>query len=230
MQRYVGFVLQGNSTKRIQVLIADDHQMMRRGLRGAVEAMEGWEVCGEACTGREAVDMATKLRPNIVVMDVTMPELNGLEATRQIKKVCPETEVVMFTGHETEELVHQVFEAGARSYILKTDGREKLEAALRALAEHKPYFTSEISEILFAKFLHGKKNVAEDSGMGRLTDREREIVQLLAEGCSNKEVADNLGISVKTAETHRAAIMKKLQFKSFSELVRYAIRNHIVAA
>jgi DNA-binding NarL/FixJ family response regulator len=132
---------------------------------------------------------------------------------------------------ETEELVQQVFAAGARSYILKTAGREQLDAALRSLAAHKPYFTTEVGEILFAKFLRGKKGPeAENSGPGRLSDREREIVQLLAEGKSNKEVADALGISVKTAETHRASIMKKLQLKAFSELVRYAIRNHIIVA
>jgi DNA-binding NarL/FixJ family response regulator len=216
--------------KLIRVLLADDHQMMRRGVRAVIEGMPGWEVCGEASTGREAVEMVEKLRPTIVVMDVTMPELNGLEATRQIKKLFPDTEIMMFTGHENEELVHQVFEAGARSYILKTDGREKLDAALRALAERKPYFTTEIGEILFAKFLHGKENVATDATTGRLTDREREIVQLLAEGSSNKDVAEALGISVKTAETHRAAIMKKMQFKAFSDLVRYAIRNHIISA
>jgi DNA-binding NarL/FixJ family response regulator len=216
---------------KIRVLLADDHQVMRRGLRAVVELMDGWEVCAEVATGREAVDAAEKMKPQIAVLDMTMPELNGLEATRQIRKVSPGTEVLIFTGHETEELVHQVFEAGARSYILKTDGKEHLEAALRALAAHKPYFTTQIGEILFAKMLHGKKGTgAESSGTSRLTDREREIVQLLAEGKSNKEVADMLGISVKTAETHRAAIMKKLQLKAFSELVRYAIRNHIISA
>ena len=136
----------------------------------------------------------------------------------------------MFTGLETEELIRQVFEAGARSYILKVDGRDQLEAALQALAVHKPYFTTQVGEILFAKFLHGKPGEKESTGEGRLTDRERQIVQLLAEGSSNKEVADNLGISVKTVETHRAAIMKKLKFKSFSDLVRYAIRNNIISA
>jgi len=216
--------------QKIRVLIADDHQVMRRGIRAVVELLPGWEVCGEASTGRDAVDMAERLLPEIVVMDVTMPELNGLEATRQIKKDAPSTEVLMFTGLETEELVRQVFEAGARSYILKTDGREHLEAALRALAEHKPYFTTKIGEILFARFLQGKTRPDEETTEGRLTDREREIVQLLAEGGSNKEVADRLGISVKTVETHRAAIMKKLKFKSFSDLVRYAIRNHIISA
>lgn len=213
-----------------KVLIADDHQVMRRGVRAVVELLEGWEVCGEASTGREAVEMVEKLQPQIVVMDVTMPELNGLEATRQIKKIAPTTEILMFTGLETEELIRQVFEAGARSYILKTDGREQLEAALTALAAHKPYFTTQVGEILFAKFLHGKPKDEEQTVDGRLTDREREIVQLLAEGASNKEVADSLGISVKTVETHRAAIMKKLKFKSFSDLVRYAIRNHIISA
>jgi len=213
-----------------KVLIADDHQVMRRGVRAVVELLPGWEVCGEASTGREAVEMVERLQPQIVVMDVTMPELNGLEATRQIKKIAPTTEILMFTGLETEELIRQVFEAGARSYILKTDGREQLEAALRSLAAHKPYFTTQVGEILFAKFLHGKPRAEEEPTEGRLTDREREIVQLLAEGASNKEVADSLGISVKTVETHRAAIMKKLKFKSFSDLVRYAIRNHIISA
>jgi DNA-binding NarL/FixJ family response regulator len=213
-----------------RVLIADDHQVMRRGVRAVVELLADWEVCGEASTGREAVEMVERLRPQIVVMDVTMPELNGLEATRQIKKIAPTTEILMFTGLETEELIRQVFEAGARSYILKTDGREHLETALRSLAAHKPYFTTQVGEILFAKFLHGKAKEEEQATDGRLTDREREIVQLLAEGASNKEVADNLGISVKTVETHRAAIMKKLKFKSFSDLVRYAIRNHIISA
>lgn len=193
--------------------------------------MEGWEVCAEVQNGRDAVQEAARIRPEIAVLDMTMPGLNGLEATRQIRKVSPETEVLIFTGHETEDLVHQVFEAGARSYILKTDGKDQLEAALRSLAEHKPYFTTQVGEILFSKLLSKKRGGTEEGApTGRLTDREREIVQLLAEGKSNKEVADVLGISVKTTETHRASIMKKLQLKAFSELVRYAIRNHIISA
>jgi two-component system response regulator NreC len=213
----------------IRVLIADDHEVMRRGVRALVALQEGWSVCGEASTGREAVELTGKLKPEIVVMDVQMPELNGLEATRQIKKIAPETEVLMFTGLETEELVRQVFEAGARSYVLKTDGKNQLEAALRSLAAHKPYFTTEVGEILFARFLTGKQQQSE-SGELRITHREREIVQLLAEGRSNKEVADKLGISPKTVETHRATIMRKLKFESFSDLVRYAIRHHIISA
>src|SRR4030095_10627982 len=127
-----------------RVLLADDHQVMRRGLRAVIETRAGWEVCAEVQTGRDAVVQAERLRPEIAVLDMTMPELNGLEATRQIRKISPQTEVLIFTGHETEELVHQVFEAGARSYILKTDGKDQLEAALRALADHKPYFTTQI--------------------------------------------------------------------------------------
>lgn len=213
----------------IRVLLADDHQMMRRGLRAAIEGMVGWVVCGEVTTGREAVELAGKVRPDIVVMDMSMPELNGLEATRQIRKACPGTEVLMFTGQEADELIQQVFDAGALSYILKTDGQEHFTAALRALAQHKPYFTTEVGEVLFAKFLRGKKGRDDDEGAGRLTAREREIVQSLAEGHANKEVASALGISVKTVETHRAAVMRKLKLKAFSDLVRYAVRNHLVS-
>ncbi|MDB6175771.1 MAG: DNA-binding response regulator [Chthoniobacteraceae bacterium] len=218
------------SEQLIRVLLADDHAMVRRGLRALVETLSGWSVCAEARTGREAVELAEKLHPDIVIMDMAMPVLNGLEATRQIKKVCPETEVLIFTGHETEALVHQVFEAGARSYISKTAGTESLQTALRALADHKSYFTTEVGEILFAKFLREKKSGDEETGQGRLTAREREIVQLLGEGASNKEVAAALGISIKTAETHRATIMKKLGLHAFSDLIRYAIRNNIISS
>jgi len=218
-----------NIVKPLRILIADDHLVFRYGVRAVVERLEGWTVCGEACTGREAVELAEQLRPEIVVMDIQMPELNGLEATRQIKKVAPETEILMFTGLETEELVREVFEAGARSYILKTDGKNELDVALRSVAAHKPYFTTKVGEILFTKFLMGKRKEG-DTGLERLTAREREIIQLVAEGRSNKDVADALGLSVKTVETHRAAIIRKLKLASVSDLVRYAIRNHIISA
>ena len=159
-----------------------------------------------------------------------MPELNGLDATRQIKKKLPDTEVLIFTGQETEELVHDVFDSGARSYIMKTDAADHLIDALKALSEHKHFFTSRISEIVFARYIQGKKTVEGAPEKSRITDREREIVQLLAEGKSSKEIATILGISVRTVETHRAAIMKKLGLKSFSELIRYAVRNKIIEA
>jgi DNA-binding NarL/FixJ family response regulator len=192
--------------------------------------MPGWEVCGEASSGRETVDLAIALEPDVIVMDIAMPGLNGLDATRQIRKHRPEIEILAFTGTDEEKLIHQMFEAGARGYILKTDTNECIQAALRALAQHKSYFTTTVGEVLFAKFLHGKENVSTGTEPGRLTLREREIVQLLAEGQSNKGLASILGISVKTAEKHRSTIMKKLGLDGLASLVRYAIRNNIVSA
>jgi DNA-binding NarL/FixJ family response regulator len=213
----------------IRVLVADDHEAVRSGLRFIIDSMAGWEVCGEAADGREAVELAIALKPAIVVMDMSMPGLNGLDATRQIRKLCPDAEILAFTGVDEEKLIHQMFEAGARGYILKTDPNEVIQAALRSLAEHKSYFTAKVGEVLFAKFLHGKESVSSGAEPDRLTRREREIVQLLAEGQSNKEVAATLGISMKTAETHRATVMKKLSLDSLASLVRYAIRNHIIS-
>jgi DNA-binding NarL/FixJ family response regulator len=213
----------------VRVLVADDHEAVRSGLRFIIDSMAGWEVCGEAADGREAVELAVALKPAIVVMDMSMPGLNGLDATRQIRKLCPDAEILAFTGVDEERLIHQMFEAGARGYILKTDPNEVIQAALRSLAEHKSYFTAKVGEVLFAKFLHGKESVSSGTEPDRLTRREREIVQLLAEGQSNKEVAATLGISMKTAETHRATVMKKLSLDSLASLVRYAIRNHIIS-
>jgi two-component system, NarL family, response regulator NreC len=211
--------------KTVRILIADDHDIVRTGVRLLIEREPGWEVCGEAANGREAVAMAEKLRPDIVILDMTMPILNGLEAARQLKRRLPEIELVMLTAHENEDLVHQVFDVGARSYIVKTEAAKDLIPAIRSASEHKPFFTSKISEVVFNRYLSRGKG--EDS---RLTARERELVQILAEGSSNKEAAGRLGISVKTVETHRAAIMRKLDLKSVSDLVRYAIRNKIIEA
>ena len=196
-----------------------------------LESESAWSVCGEACTGIEAVALATQLRPDIVILDISMPELNGIEVTRRIKKASPETEIIIFTGQETEELIVQVLEAGARSYILKTDLQTHLFEAIRCAARHKAYFTSAIGEVVFAKLLHRRAGGPDDSQQqSHLTAREREIVQILCEGLSNKEAAAKLGISPKTIETHRAAIMRKLGLKAFSEMVRFAIRNKIIEA
>jgi len=199
-------------------------------MRALLSTIPEWEIVGEADNGRDAVSLTAELKPDIVILDIGMPELNGLDATRQIKKKLPETEVLIFTGQETEELVHDVFDSGARSYIMKTDAADHLIDALKALSEHKHFFTSRISEIVFARYIQGKKTVEGAPEKSRITDREREIVQLLAEGKSSKEIATMLGISVRTVETHRAAIMKKLGLKSFSELIRYAVRNKIIEA
>lgn len=214
----------------LRILIADDHEVVREGLRALIEHEPGWEVCGTAKTGREAVERAKELKPDITVLDMTMPELTGLEAVRQIKRALPSTELLVFSAHRSEDLVAQVFDAGAKSYICKADAGRYLVAAIRSLAEHKPFFTPEVSEILFSRFLtadSGRKNGATEE---KLTIREREIVRLLAEGRSNKETAELLGISVRTAETHRASLMRKLSLDSLPALVRYAIRNHIIEA
>jgi two-component system, NarL family, response regulator NreC len=217
------------TTLPLRILIADDHDVMRQGTRSVIERQPGWEVCGIASTGREAVAQARQLQPDIVIMDMTMPELNGLDAAIQIKRRLPRTEILMFTGHETDDLIREAFEAGVKSFIFKSEAHHFLVEAIESLSRHKPFFTTKVSEILFSNILNragGNRGGAEPGQ--RLSAREREIVQLLAEGKSNKEVADKLGISVRTAETHRASILRKLSLDSIASLVRYAIRNKII--
>src|SRR6266853_1067651 len=194
----------------VRILIADDHEIVREGVRAVLQRQAGWEVCGEATTGREAVERAETLQPQIVIMDVGMPELNGLDATREIKRLVPKTEVLIFTANETEEVVRNVFKAGAKAYLLKSDVTRHLIPAVEALVRHRTYFSSKVSEMIFAGYLKGD-TAAEASP---LTPRERETVQLIAEGKTNKEVARIFGISIKTVETHRAAIMRKLELNS----------------
>jgi DNA-binding NarL/FixJ family response regulator len=211
-----------------RILVADDHALMRRGVREVLEHQEDWHVCGEAATGREAVALAARQKPDVVVLDVTMPELNGLEAARQILQKLPQTEVLILTMHEAEELMQEVVLAGARACVLKSDLEQHLVAAVRALLEHSVYFSSNASKSFKeAMQRHGTEKPAEHSA-DKLTDREREIVQLLAQAKSNKETAKALGISVKTVETHRAAIMRKLGINSIVELVHYAFRKKLV--
>jgi DNA-binding NarL/FixJ family response regulator len=215
---------------KLRVLVADDHPFVRKGITSFIDRQHDWELCPEARSGREAVAIAEKYQPDIAVLDIHMPDLNGIDATRQIKKACPKCEVLILTGVDSDEIIRSAFEAGARSFLLKTDHPDQLDAALAALAEHKPYFTPHVSEVIFSSILMGKKKDMAGGKAGRLSSREREVIQLLAEGLANKEVAARLGISVKTVETHRAAIMTKLGLDSFSALVRYAVRNHIIEA
>jgi DNA-binding NarL/FixJ family response regulator len=214
--------------KSLRILLADDHELMRTGTRTLIETVVGWEVCGEARNGREAVELAEKLKPDLMVLDLSMPELNGLEATRQIKRLLPGTEVLVLTGATTEQLVPDVFESGARSFIYKTDASEQLIQAIETVSRHKPFFTSRIAEILFGRFMHADKSKKGARPGEPLTAREREIAQLLAEGKSNKEVAAYFNNSIKTIETHRAAIMRKLRLKDVTDLVRYAVRNGLI--
>lgn len=217
-------------SKSVRVLIADDHDVVREGVRVIVEREPGWEVVGQVANGADAVQKAEELNPDLVALDMSMPELNGLEAARRINRAVPTAEVLILTAHESDELIREVFEAGAKSYILKSPAGACLMEALRSLAQHKPYFTNSVSAVLFARML-GKKTPRredEDESAERLTGREREIVQLLSEGLANKEVADKLDISLRTVEMHRATVMRKLQIESLAELVRYAIRNKMI--
>jgi DNA-binding NarL/FixJ family response regulator len=213
--------------KKLRILIADDHEMVRQGLRAVLENHPGWEVCGEAADGREALARTRQLKPDVVVMDISMPQLNGLEATRQITRAHPSTHVVVLTVHDSEVLVRRVLEAGARGYVLKSDAGRDVVAAIESLAANKPFFTTAVSELLLQTFLKACETGEQPGAPEPLTPREREIVQLLAEGKSNKEAGAVLGISVRTVEAHRAHIMQKLDLQSFSELVHYAMRNGI---
>jgi len=222
----------GGSTAALRILIVDDHDILRRGLKEILNAKPGWEVCAEAKTGKEAVALAEKLKPQIVVMDISMPDLNGLEAARRIHRALPKTGILFLTMHFSDQLVREVIECGARGYILKSDADRDLVAAVDCIANRRTFFTSRASEMLLGgqAFLGISVSEPKLPLRSRLTSREREIVQLLAEGKSSKEVAAALGISVKTAETHRANIMRKLEIHSVSELVRYAIKNQIIEA
>jgi DNA-binding NarL/FixJ family response regulator len=212
----------------LRILVVDDHAVVRRGVRALLESQPGWEVAAEAATGREAVDLAKRLQPDIVVMDLSLPELNGLDATRQILKESPRTEVLVLTMHHSEELARSVLQAGARGYVLKSDADHSLVAAVENLRQHKPFLTPAVTEFVLDDYIQHREDGG--AGIAQATPREREIIQLLAEGRSNKEVAAALHVSVKTIEAHRANIMRKLRLRSVSDLVRYAIRNRIVRA
>jgi DNA-binding NarL/FixJ family response regulator len=219
------------SSKPLRILAADDHDILRRGLKQLLTARSGWEICAEAKTGREAVALAEQHKPDIVVMDVSMPDLNGLEAARRIHKALPKTGIIMLTLHFSDQLVKDIVDSGARAYVMKSDADRDLVNAVEALANNRTFFTARAADMLLNDFTERNSPVMpQPPSPSRLTSREREIVQLLAEGKSSKEVAVALGISVKTAETHRANIMRKLQLHSVSELVRYAIKNQIIEA
>jgi DNA-binding NarL/FixJ family response regulator len=211
----------------LRILVVDDHAVVRRGVRSLLESHEGWEVCGEATTGRDAVEQTRRLRPDVVVMDLSLPELNGLDATRQILKDAPETEVLVLTMHHSEELARDVLQAGARGFVLKSDADENLITAVDSLRQHKPFLTSTVTEFVLDHYVQ-RGDVAQSDLAPAVTAREREIIQLIAEGQSNKKAAATLGLSVKTIEAHRLNIMRKLHLRSASDLVRYAIRNKIV--
>jgi DNA-binding NarL/FixJ family response regulator len=206
-----------------RILIADDHQVVRSGLRKILEAVGKWEIVAEAADGREAIVKALEFKPDVAILDYSLPLLNGIEATRQIRARLPKTEVLIFTMHDNETLFRDLLKAGARGYLLKSDAKRHLLAAIESLAVHKPFFTAKVSEALLDSFL-----TRPGQPESTLTARERGVVQLIAEGHTNKQIGNVLNISVKTVETHRASVMRKLNLSSAAALVRYAIRNKIV--
>ena len=217
--------------KDLRILIADDHNLLRRGLKALIESRAGWQVCGEAHTGREAAAKAEQMKPDVAILDISMPGMNGVEAARRIRKSSPNTEILILSVHYSDQLIRDILEAGARGYVMKSDSDPDLLVAVQAMADHKPFFTSKATELMLTNFCQsGPQPQIKDLAPDRLTSREREIVQLLSEGRSSKEVAAVLEISVKTVDTHRANIMRKLNLHSVSELVLYAVRNQIIQA
>jgi len=217
----------------LRILIADDHEVARRGIRALIESHPGWEVCAEAKDGRDAVDLAASEKPDIVLLDIGMPNLNGLEAARQILAIRPSVAILILTMHDSDNVVREVLRAGARGFLLKSDAGRDLVAAVEALQRQRTFFTTRVSQMVLEGFLN-RRNGASDIGepLGTsgelLTAREREVIQLLAEGRTSKEVAVTLKLSVKTAETHRTNLMRKLGLHSVADLTRYAVRNGIV--
>jgi DNA-binding NarL/FixJ family response regulator len=217
----------------LRILIADDHEVARRGIRSLLESHPGWEVCAEAKDGRDAVELATSLKPDLVLLDIGMPNLNGLEAARQILATSPNAAILILTMHDSDNVIREVLRAGARGFLLKSDAGRDLVAAVEALESQKTFFTPRVSQMVLDGFLNREKkrseieDVANPSG-DLLTAREREVIQLLAEGRTSKEVAVTLNLSVKTAETHRTNLMRKLDLHSVADLTRYAVRNGIV--
>ncbi|ONG53793.1 DNA-binding response regulator [Pseudoroseomonas deserti] len=209
----------------LRILLADDHAVLRRGLRGLLEERAGWQVCAEAESGRAAIELAARLRPEVAILDLALPGPDGLAATRAIRGRSPGTEVLIFARQHSAAQVRAVLAAGARGYLLTSDAEAAVIAAVEALAARRPYFSDAVGDTALAGFLRAGENTQDI----RLTLRETEIVQLLAEGMSNKAVAARLAISVKTVETHRTAAMRKLDAHSVVDLVRYALRAQLTS-
>lgn len=215
---------------RLRILLADDHEIVRRGLRSLLERHEGWEICGEAGDGREALEKAAQLRPDVIILDIGMPNLNGLDATRQLLQLDPQFKIIVLTITDSDQVIREALDAGARGFVLKSDAARDLVSAVEALESKRMFFTPRVNDLVLAGFLDKGQGMAKDGipKLPTLTAREREITQLLAEGNSSKEVAALLNLSTKTVETHRSNIMRKLSFHSIRDLVVYAIKNNLI--
>src|SRR5271166_6566655 len=215
---------------KLRILIADDHEVVRHGLATLLQSREGWEICGEARDGREAVEMARLLKPDVVILDIGMPNLNGLAATRQLAQQNPQQKILVLTITDSDQVIREALDAGARGFVLKSDAARDLVAAVDALQRNRMFFTPRVNDMVLAGFLDKgyRPSPGEVPQLPKLTPREREVIQLLAEGKSSKEVACLLNLSTKTAETHRSNIMRKLDFHSIRDLVVYAVKNDII--
>lgn len=217
--------------KKLRILLADDHELVRHGVRGLLQARRGWTVVGEATNGQEAVEKACKLKPDVAILDISMPDSDGLQATRKIRASSPTTAVVVLTMHESDQMVRRVLDAGALGYVLKSDLAAQLVNAVKDASAGKRFLTPRVSDIVLKGFLktENHRNSTENVQI-RPTPRESEIIRLLVDGKVNKEIAAKLGITTRTVETHRAKIMLKLGVHSLVELIRYAIRNRLISA
>jgi DNA-binding NarL/FixJ family response regulator len=215
---------------KLRILIADDHEVVRRGLSALLQSHEGWEICGDAKDGREAVEKAKQLKPDVVILDVGMPNLNGLAATRLLLQQDPRLKVIVLTITDSDQVIREALDAGARGFVLKSDAARDLVSAVEALQRNRMFFTPRVNDMVLAGFLEKGHNGSngEAPKLPTLTPREREVIQLLAEGKSSKEVASVLNLSTKTAETHRSNIMRKLDIHSIRDLVVYAVKNDII--
>jgi DNA-binding NarL/FixJ family response regulator len=211
--------------KRLRILVADDHALVRRGVRGVLHSRRGWRVVGEAANGREAVEKTIKLKPDVAILDISMPELDGVEVVRQIREAVPNTRVLVLTMHESDQIVRRTLDVGACGYLLKSDLAEYLVKAVKAVSEGKRFFTPKVSEIVLEGFLKAGGRNSHPLVRTQPTPRELEIIRHLAEGKVNKEIAWELGIAVRTVEAHRANIMHKLGLHSLAELIHYALRH-----
>ena len=210
-----------------RILIADDHPIFRRGLRGLLESRTGWTVVAEASDGYEAIEAVLRIQPDIAIIDDAMPRMNGVESARRIRQLLPKTEICLLTDSEEESVIAHALPVGVRGFVLKSDAEKEILLAIDALSRHRPYFSRVASESLLDHFV---KHIGLPQKVDLLTPREREVVQLVAEGLSNKQVGRHLHLSIKTVETHRGAAMRKAGLSSTADLVRYAVRNHLVHA
>jgi DNA-binding NarL/FixJ family response regulator len=214
---------------KLRILIADDHEVVRSGLCTLIQSRQDWEICGEAKDGRQAVEMAKQLKPDVVILDIGMPNLNGLAATRLLSQQAPQQKIIVLTITDSDHVIREALDAGARGFVLKSDAARDLVSAVEALQRDRMFFTPRVNDMVLAGFLDRNSGGAVDARQSpKLTPREREVIQLLAEGKSSKEVACVLNLSTKTAETHRSNIMRKLDFHSIRDLVVYAVKNDII--